>query len=66
MRAVMLAALCLATLAFVPAADAQPDPPQCVHGGIAVPVGPVTVATHCGSGPTVTYDPAWCTEKELC
>jgi hypothetical protein len=66
MRAVMLAALCLASLAFVPVADAQPDPPQCIWAGPSVTVGPVTVSSYCGEGPSVSYDPAWCTEKELC
>jgi hypothetical protein len=66
MRAVMLAALCLATLALVPSAEAQPDPPQCVWEGPAVTIGPATVSAYCGEGPRVSYDPAWCTEKELC
>lgn len=67
MRAALLATICLLTfLAFAPGAEARPDPPQCVHGGIEVPVGPVTVRTNCGSGPSVSYDPDWCTEQELC
>lgn len=67
MRAVMLAALCLLTvLAVAPGAQAAPDPPQCIHGGIVVPVGPVTVRTNCGAPPSASYDPEWCTEQDLC
>lgn len=66
MRAAMLAALLLVSLALVPGAEARPDPPECVHGGIEVPVGPVTIRTHCGSGPSVSYDPEWCNEQGLC
>ena len=67
MRALLLAALVLVTLlAVAPSAEARPDPPECVYGGIEVPVGPVTVRTNCGSGPSVSYDPEWCTEQELC
>jgi hypothetical protein len=67
MRAAMLAALCLLTLlAITPGAEASPDPPECVWGGPSVTVGPVTVSSYCGQGPAVTYDPAWCTEQELC
>ena len=63
----MLAALLLVTLvAIAPGAEARPEPPECVHGGIEVPVGPVTVRTNCGAPPSVTYDPQWCTEQGLC
>lgn len=67
MRALLLAAVCLVTLlAVAPSAEARPDPPQCVYGGLSVTVGPVTVSNYCGEGPAVSYDPAWCTEQELC
>lgn len=39
MRALLLAALLLALSASVPAAEAQPDPPECVWAGPAVTVG---------------------------
>lgn len=66
MRALLLAALFLTLAAFAPTAAAQPDPPECVWAGPAVTVGPVTVSSYCGEGPRVRYDPAWCTEQELC
>jgi len=67
MRALLLATVVLLTaLALVPGAEARPDPPQCVHGGLVVSVGPVTVSNYCGEGPRVSYDPAWCTEQGLC
>ncbi|MHB1261640.1 MAG: hypothetical protein ACYC2H_07970 [Thermoplasmatota archaeon] len=67
MRALLLAAIVLVTLlAVTPSAEARPDPPECVYGGIVVPVGPLTGRTTCGSGPSVSYDPEWCTEQELC
>lgn len=67
MRALLLAALLLVTLlAVVPSAEARPDPPECVHGGIEVSVGPVTVRTNCGAPPSISYDPEWCTEQGLC
>ena len=67
MRAVVPAALCLlALLAVAPGADARPDPPECVHGGLAVTVGPATVSDYCGEGPRVEYDPEWCSNEGLC
>ena len=59
MRALVVAALVLIASLAAGTAEAKPDPPQCVHGGIEVPVGPVTVRTHCGSGPTVEVDECW-------
>jgi hypothetical protein len=56
MRAFAVAALFLLASLAVGTADASPPPPQCIHGGIEVPIGPVTVATHCGSGPSVSVD----------
>lgn len=57
MRAAVLAVVCLVTLlAIVPGANAQPEPPQCVYGGLSVTVGPVTVSTSCGEGPRVDVD----------
>ncbi len=57
MRALLLAAIVLVTLlAVAPSAEARPDPPQCVYGGLSVSVGPVTVSNYCGEGPRVTVD----------
>jgi hypothetical protein len=66
MRALLLAALLLSLAAAVPAAEAQPDPPECVWEGPAVTVGPLTVSAYCGEGLRVRYDPDWCTEQRLC
>jgi hypothetical protein len=67
MRALLVAALVLlSVLAFAPGAEARPDPPECVHGGISQTVGPITVSNYCGEGPRLSYDPDWCTEQELC
>jgi len=56
MRALLVCALFLAASLAVGGASAQPDPPQCVHGGIEQSVGPVTVGTTCGEGPYVEVD----------
>lgn len=66
MRALLLAAVLFVTLlAVAPGAEAKPDPPQCVHGGLVFGVGPVTVRTNCGSAPTVSVDPE-CLRVEGC
>lgn len=66
MRVLLVASLLLlATVAFTGTATAQPEPPQCVYGGLEVSAGPVTVATHCGKGPTVDVDPD-CLRPEGC
>lgn len=65
MRALVAAALFLLATLAVGGADAQPEPPQCVHGGIAVTVGPVTVSNYCGEGPRVGVDPD-CLRVEGC
>lgn len=57
MRVLVVAALFLLATLAVGSADAQPDPPQCVYGGLAVTVGPVTVSNYCGEGPRVSVDP---------
>jgi hypothetical protein len=59
MRAVVLAVCLLALLAVSPTVEAKPDPPQCVYGGLAVTVGPVTVSNYCGEGPRVSVDPCF-------
>lgn len=67
MRALLLAAVLLLTvLSLAPGAEARPEPPECVHGGIEIPVGPYTIRTNCGSGPSIEHDPEWCTEQGLC
>lgn len=57
MRVLLVASiLLLATVAFTGTASAQPEPPQCVYGGLSVTVGPVTVSNYCGQGPRVTVN----------
>ena len=65
MRALVVAALFLLATLAVGTADASPTPPQCIHGGIDVPIGPVTVSTHCGAPPSVDVDPS-CLRIEGC
>lgn len=56
MRVLIACALLLASTLAVGVADARPEPPQCVYGGIEQTVGPVTVRTNCGAPPSVTVD----------
>ncbi|MEK6975744.1 MAG: hypothetical protein AABY18_05320 [Candidatus Thermoplasmatota archaeon] len=65
MRALVVAALFLLATLAVGTADAKPDPPQCIHGGIEVGAGPVTVRTNCGASPSVSVDPD-CLRVEGC
>ncbi len=65
MRALLACALLLvASLAFAPTAEARPPPPECVYGGIEYTVGPVTVRTNCGAGPSVDVNE--CYPRETC
>lgn len=65
MRVLVVAALFLLATLAVGSADAKPDPPQCVYGGLEVGVGPVTVSNHCGEGPRVDVD-AECLRDGTC
>lgn len=56
MRALVVAALFLLASLAVGTAEAAPPEPQCIHGGIQVGVGPVTVRTNCAAPPTVSVD----------
>lgn len=65
MRTLVVVALFLVASLAVGTADAKPDPPQCIHGGIVVGAGPVTVRTNCGAPPSATVDPD-CLRVEGC
>lgn len=58
MRALVVAALFLLASLAVGTAEAAPPEPQCIHGGIQVGAGPVTVSTHCARPPSVDVDPS--------